>query len=179
MASTTPPDTEEELKPEDDVKPFEDVKKALDSPGSISLPFERVKEPYDTLVTLYPDEMYVDGEKVDGVEAGVHPSRESYNSSNTDALDFLNEYSQGDTLMLAFGFSSSPDYGKDVPTYREIREKGLETEGNWWDHLDEVEADVLLDRDSFYGAADVHTVPEVFEMAYEDETRQVYLLENQ
>lgn len=178
VSSTTPSDNEGEFNSEEDFKPFEDVREALESSRNDKLSFDRVKESYDTLIELYPGEMHVNGEEISEFESGVHPSRESYHVADTDALDFLNKYSQGDTLMLAFGFSASPEYGEGVPTYREMRERDLKKEGNWWDNLDEVEADILLDRDSFFGTVYVHEAPEVFDLAYNDGAQQVYLLES-
>lgn len=177
MASTTPSNTEEEPKLEDDSESIENVEGLLEEAESSSVPFDQVRSAYDTVIELYPDEMRVNRGEIDQVNPGVYPSRERYESSSEEPLDFLNNYAHGDTLMIAFGFSASPDYGEDIPTYREIREQDLQTEGNWWDNLEQVEADILLDRDSYMGAADVHTTPEVFEMNYNGREEKVYLLE--
>lgn len=180
MASTTPSGSDDELRIENESSSFDDVINALnDSYSGMATPQE-VLDNYDIVVAAYGDERYENAlkESVDSVYDRL-PSREAYHVADYDSIAEINESVEGDALFVALGFEASPDYGEDIPTHKEISEEGLETEGKWWDHPEEVEADILLDKASFYGAVDAPGRPEVFDMDFGSFSDTAYLFDNQ
>ena len=179
MASTTPPsdqNTEQSLEQD---KGFEKVKNALDASERDKIDFWQVQDAYDTIIAIYPDE------NISGVpEADLQssddflPSREAYDDSDHDSIRAINEYAEGETLVVALDLDVEDTYGVGVPTHKEMDERNLSDEGKWWDNPDQLDADILLDRKSFYGAVDAHTTPEVFDLTYENGSALAYLMDN-
>lgn len=179
MASTTPPsddNTEQSLEPG---QGFEKVRNALDESQDGKIGFWQFQDAYDTIIAIYPDENHAGVPEAE-VESSdeLLPSREPYEDSDYDSVSAINEYAEGETLVVAFDLDVEDTYGLGVPTHKEMEEEGLSGEGNWWDNPEELEADILLDRNSFYGAVDVHSRPEVFDLRYDGGSAQAYLLEN-
>jgi hypothetical protein len=77
---------------------------------------------------------------------------------------------EGDVLIVGLGLDMKMPY---------INERNLdeyEFEGNWWDNLEEVEADVLLDRDSYEGAVHIPRGAETENVSREDYSENLYHL---
>ncbi len=179
VASTTPNSDESAEKSLEPKKGFQSVRNALDASEEEGLDFWKIQESYDTVIAVYPEQEMAEVPEADVKPSeDVIPSREAYDSLEKDSVSAINEYADGETLVVAFGLDADDKYGIGVPTHEEMREENLSGEGNWWDNPEQLEADILLDRNSFYGAVDVHSRPEVFDLRYEGGSAQAYLLEN-
>lgn len=180
MASTTPPEPGDEIELEDDLSSFDRINNALSRSQRDTIAPATVFETYDSVIAIYGSESY--GEVcrgyVDDVLDAV-PLREAYEDSDYNDIADLNEVAEGETLLLAVDLEASVDYGEGIPTYEEIASEDLDTDGKWWDHPEQVDADVLIDRTSFYGAVNPPGKATVFEMNVGEGTDRFYLFDNQ
>lgn len=180
MASKTPSNSGDEMDFQDNLSSFDRIEEALSRPQNAAVDPSTVFDHYDTVIAVYGSQGYEEhfANHVDVVSDAV-PSRQAYNEPEYNDITDLNEAAQGDTLLLAVDLDTSPDYGEGVPTYSEITNENLNTEGKWWDHPEQVNADLLMDRTSFYGAVDTPGRAEVFEMSAGNPTESFYLFDNQ
>lgn len=180
VASTTPSSADDEPVLEDDLSTFDRINDALSQSQSSAVDPATVFEHYDSVIAIYGSESYGDEwqQHVDVVSDAV-PGRDAYRDPDYNDIVDLNEEAEGDTLLLAVDLDASPECGEGIPTYKEINNEGFDTEGKWWDHPEQVNADVLIDRTSFYGAVNAPGRANVFEMNVGEGTDQFYLFDNQ
>lgn len=115
---------------------------------------EDILSSYDTVIELY------DGEEF------FNPSEEELNEYNakyqalddervvpgwkydsrSDGIDFIRERLNGNTLVVALGFD-----GENLPNYTEMTGE-LDSRGNWWDHPEFLQADLMVDDETYSGA---------------------------
>ena len=120
---------------------------------------DSILEGYDTVIEIYsgdthfsPDESSLEQYDTDYIalnddsidERTVEPGW--HYESRSDSIEAINERLERETLVLAFGHA-----GSDLPNYTELSE-GLNSDGNWWDHPEDVYADFLVDKDTYEGA---------------------------
>lgn len=117
---------------------------------------EDILTSYDTVIEVYSREPFFDFD-----EELLETHNACYNPLNDDAVVPDNHYSNpiqgiediretlnGNTLLVAFEFD-----GKDLPNYSEL--ETVNTEGNWWDHPEDLDTDILVDRKTYEGALKV------------------------
>lgn len=180
MASTTPSGSDDEPVLGDDLSSFDRINDALSRSRSGAIDPATVFESYDNVIAVYGSKSSGEiwNEYVDTVSDAI-PSREAYRDADYDDISNLNDVAEGETLLLAVDLDASAEYGEGLPTYKEIKGEGFDTEGKWWDNPEQVDADVLIDRTSFYGAVNAPDRPTVFEMGVGEGTDRFYLFDNQ
>lgn len=139
--------------------------------GSIS--YNDILEAYDTVVEVYNRSPFLPEEEVEVIDDSVvMPNTEAYDSTG-ESLDRLAEELEGDTLVVAFGFS-----GEELPAYQELASTDVKAEGNWWDNPEELDTDYLFDRTTYEGAVDITGFEERPMMQSEGLDRGLYLFKN-
>lgn len=127
---------------------------------------------YDTIIEVYNGSQRVSDDEVVGMTGDVlMPSGEVYDSEG-QSLEELRGELDGDTLVMAFGFS-----GEDLPNYIDLQDESMDSRGNWWDRPEELDADYLLDRKTYSGAVDVNGFESKHWMRTEGFNTEVYLIE--
>jgi len=127
--------------------------KGLDNSWSAYIRSEDILEDYDTVIEVYAGDTFFDfSEKL------LESHETNYNSLNDETvvpddhynnpiqgMEDIRDALNGETLLVAFGFD-----GKDLPNYAEL--ENVNTEGNWWDHPEDLDTDILVDRKTYEGA---------------------------
>lgn len=130
-----------------------------------------LKESYKTVIEIYESDPYLQSPAVESTgEEILIPDAEAYDDSG-ESLEALREKLDGDTLIVAFGFD-----GRDLPGYHELLDSHMNSEGNWWDRPDEVEADLLIDRETYSGAVNSPRYHSRHLLSDEGLNREVYLI---
>jgi len=136
------------------------------------LDYSDLVDSYDTVIEVYDGSQVVSGDEVVGMTGDVlMPSDDAYDSRG-QSLDELREELNGDTLVMAFGFS-----GEDLPDYVQLQDEDMDSRGNWWDRPEELGADYLLDRKTYSGAVDVNGFESRHWMKTGGFNEEVYLIE--
>lgn len=133
--------------------------------------YSDLKEAYDTVIEVYESSPHLPEDEIEGLnDEALLPSRESYDSTG-ESLEKLAEKLEGDTLIVALGFR-----GEDLPSYLELQDRSMNADGNWWDNPEELDADYLLDRETYAGAVDVPGFDTRHVMSEGNLNREVYLI---
>lgn len=139
--------------------------------GSIS--YDDILEAYDTVVEVCNGSTSLPAGEVRKIDEEVlMPDAEAYDSPG-QSLERLAQELEGDTLVVAFGFS-----GNDLPGYQEMMEADTNSEGNWWDNPEKLDTDYLFDRRTYEGAVDVTGFEQRPMMQSEGLDRGLYLFRN-
>lgn len=124
---------------------------------------------YDTVLVVSQSTEEYDpvSDSVEYVE-GLVPSMAHYKNGK-DTVSKINER-KGNVLIVGLGLDM------EMPYINERNSDEYEFEGNWWDNLEEVEADVLLDRDSYEGAVHIPRGAERENVSREGYSEKLYHL---
>lgn len=109
--------------------------------------YDAVVEVYDGSAFLEPTEEELDRSSTDYHALTGDALVLGWNyDSKTGGLETVQEKLSGDAVVLAFGFD-----GQDLPNYQEMNGE-LDSRGNWWDHPEFLDADMVVDDETYSGA---------------------------
>lgn len=112
------------------------------------------------------EELYED--QISSVDSSLKPSRTAYREQK-DSISEINGLEE-DTVIIGL------DLDMDLPYLHERSSEKYSFEGNWWDNVDQLDADVLLDRTSYEGAVSIPYDTEIEKLALDDFQEEMYLL---
>lgn len=129
----------------------------LDDPDSSwerYIDLDDILNQYDTVIEIFDGERAIkpDSATLEQYDANyislnddiIQPGWE-YNDHNP-SIQQIRERLNGRSVILAFGFE-----GQNLPDYAELGDD-LDSKGNWWDHPESLNADFIVDDETYTGA---------------------------